>query len=144
MHRSLAARVMRRLVRCGAIGELSHIYCDLDDGPIHRMRPEQWLSPRGVPWQVHDEFRTGPVVHHLPYALNWAVLLAGPVVSTTGFTRTSIPVKSVDGPVLLGDNEVLRPQRSWPYHSTHRLNLVQGLRDLALSHVAEGSAARGY
>lgn len=95
VHRSLAARKIRQIMAGGSVGRLSHIYCDLDDGPLHRMNPREWLSPRQIPWPVEDEFRAGPVIHHMPYAATWAVAIGGAVRAIRGYT--SIATKSKFG-----------------------------------------------
>jgi predicted dehydrogenase len=93
VHRSPAGKVMRRMLRTGAIGPLSHVYCDLDDGPLHAMNPHEWFSPRGLPWPLTDEFETGSVVHHTPYVVAWATLFAGSITAVRGCTAVSEPDK---------------------------------------------------
>lgn len=93
VHRSAAARKLRQAVQSKRGGKLTHLYCDLDDGPLHRMHPETWLSPRQLPWPLKEEFETGAVVHHMPYALMWAVALGGPPVAIKGYTTVTTKVK---------------------------------------------------
>jgi len=87
---SIVGRRVRELVANGALGKVSHLYVDIDDGPLHRMNPESWRSDRGVPWPYHDEFADGPVVHHLPYAVAWAVSVAGTALEVIGMTRQAV------------------------------------------------------
>lgn len=83
------ARTLRALIGDGVLGTVSHIYCDLDDGPLHRMEPQLWRSARGLPWPYRSEFAEGPVLHHLPYAVSWAIALAGRAVEAVGMTRAA-------------------------------------------------------
>ncbi len=94
VHRSPAARRIRRRIRSRALGRITHLYCDLDDGPVHRWKPEEWRSPRGVRWPLEDEFGLGPVLHHAPYAAAWAIHVAGPVARIKGFTTTTVARKN--------------------------------------------------
>ncbi|MEV0083699.1 Gfo/Idh/MocA family oxidoreductase [Saccharopolyspora sp. NPDC050642] len=93
VHRSPAARYLLESIAGGRVGPVSHLYCDLDDGPLHRMSPHSWRSTRGVPWPLADEFGVGPVLHHLPYALTWAVALCGPVEHVQGHTAVRVESK---------------------------------------------------
>ena len=86
---TVVARTLRSLIRDGSLGTISHIYGELDDGPLHRMQPELWRSARGLPWPYRSEFAEGPVLHHLPYAVGWAIALAGRAVEVVGMTRTA-------------------------------------------------------
>jgi predicted dehydrogenase len=53
------------------------------------MNPQSWQSSREVPWPYQSEFTDGPIVHHLPYVVTWAVMLAGRAITALGVTRPS-------------------------------------------------------
>ena len=92
------ATAMRAAVRRGDIGTIRLAYAELDDGPIHRMRPESWASPAGTPWPWRSEFTTGCTVEHASYHLTWLVALFGSVTRVTAFSRAMVPDKHPDLP----------------------------------------------
>jgi predicted dehydrogenase len=96
-----AAAAMRAAVRRGDIGPIRLAYAELDDGPIHRMRPEGWASPAGTPWPWRDEFMTGCTVEHASYHLSWLVALFGSVTRVIAFSRAMVPDKHPDLPADL-------------------------------------------
>jgi predicted dehydrogenase len=89
---------VRRLVRAGEIGQVRVVYAELDDGPIHRMGPDDWVSPAGTPWPWRDEFQVGCTLEHAGYHLAWLVALFGSAISVTGFSATLAPEKHPDLP----------------------------------------------
>ena len=93
-----AATAMRTAVRRGDIGQVRLAYAELDDGPIHRMRPESWTSPAGTPWPWRNEFMTGCTVEHASYHLSWLVALFGSVTRVIAFSRAQVPDKHADLP----------------------------------------------
>jgi predicted dehydrogenase len=93
-----AATAMRTAVRRGDIGTIRIAYAELDDGPIHLMHPESWVSPAGTHWPWRDEFMVGCTVEHAGYHLSWLVALFGSVTRVIAFSRTLIPDKHPDLP----------------------------------------------
>lgn len=91
---SRIGKAFESLLASKALGTISHLYCDVDDGPLHRMNPESWRNSRGISWPYKSEFADGPVVHHLPYAVTWAVVLAGRAITAAGITNpAAVPEK---------------------------------------------------
>jgi predicted dehydrogenase len=95
---SESAEAMRAAVRRGDIGKVRLAYAELDDGPIHQMHPDKWVSPAGTPWPWRDEFTVGCTIEHASYPLTWLVALFGPVSSVAAFSTTIVPVKHPDLP----------------------------------------------
>jgi predicted dehydrogenase len=93
-----SAAAMRAAVSRGDIGQVRLAYAELDDGPIHQMRPDEWSSPAGTPWPWRDEFMVGCTTEHASYPLTWLVALFGPVASVTAFSTTIVPDKHPDLP----------------------------------------------
>lgn len=97
---SETAEALRTAARRGDIGTVRLAYAELDDGPIHRMHPDQWASPAGTPWPWMDEFMVGCTIEHASYPLTWLVAAFGPVATVTAFSTTIVPDKHPD---LAGD-----------------------------------------
>jgi len=95
---SESAHALRSAVRRGDIGTVRLAYAELDDGPIHRMDPDEWTSPAGTPWPWRDEFMVGCTVEHASYPLTWLVAAFGPVSSVTAFSTTIVTDKHPDLP----------------------------------------------
>ena len=95
------AAAMRAAVRRGDIGPVRLAYAELDDGPIHRMRPDRWASTAGTPWPWRNEFMTGCTVEHASYHLTWLVALFGSVVRLIAFSGVMVPDKHPDLPADL-------------------------------------------
>ncbi|WP_421666920.1 Gfo/Idh/MocA family protein [Pseudomonas chlororaphis] len=80
-----AAQTAWRAIRQGIIGTPRLVYANLDDGAVHRMAYDRWVTPRGLPWPHENEFRHGCVIEHAMYHLTWLVMMFGPVTSGTSF-----------------------------------------------------------
>jgi predicted dehydrogenase len=93
---SETAAALRTAVRRGDIGTVRLAYAELDDGPIHRMRPDEWASPAGTPWPWRDEFTVGCTIEHASYPLTWLVAAFGPVERVTAFSTTIVGDKHPD------------------------------------------------
>lgn len=91
-------QALRKALREDAIGKVRLVYAEIDDGPIHRMRPDTWESPAGTPWPWRDEFSVGCTMEHAGYHLTWLAALFGPARSVTAFSRTLVPEKHPDMP----------------------------------------------
>ena len=90
------AEALRGSLARNEIGPVRLVYAELDDGPIHRMHPEEWQSPRGTPWPWRDEFTVGCTMEHAGYHLTWLVALFGPAESVTAFASRRVPQKHHD------------------------------------------------
>lgn len=89
---------VQQLVRQGAVGQPKVVYAELDDNPIHLMRPQEWRSESGTPWPYENEFEVGCTLEHASYHVAMLAALFGPVVSLTPFAACLIPEKSPDLP----------------------------------------------
>ncbi len=102
---SAAVRTLQSGVESGLIGKPRLVYAEFDDGPIHLMRPETWVSPTGAPWPVMEEYETGCTREHAGYHLTWMCALFGPVTSMTAFSQVVTPQKT-DPPLETPDFSV--------------------------------------
>lgn len=91
---SAAVRTLQSGVESGLIGAPRLVYAEFDDGPIHLMRPETWVSPSGAPWPVMEEYETGCTREHAGYHLTWMCALFGPVTSMAAFSQVVTPQKT--------------------------------------------------
>src|SRR6476620_8917071 len=64
-----AAQTMWKVLRTKSIGSVRVVYAELDDGPIHRMPYNQWISETGASWPYKDEFEVGCTLEHAGYYL---------------------------------------------------------------------------
>lgn len=87
------ARALQAAIARGDIGTPRLVYAELDDGPVHRMQPENWASPEGTPWPWTDELAMGCTLEHAGYHLSWLVALFGSVENVTGFSHVLAPEK---------------------------------------------------
>ncbi len=72
-------------VEAGAVGAVRLVYAELDDNPIHLMRPEKWTNSHGVPWPVATEMETGCTLEHGSYHLTWLCAMFGPALEVNSF-----------------------------------------------------------
>lgn len=98
---SETAQAMRFAIARGDIGTVRLVYAELDDGPVHQMRPQEWASPQGTPWPWVDELATGCTLQHACYHLGWMTLMFGPIEAVSGISRTLDPDKGL-GPIAPG------------------------------------------
>jgi predicted dehydrogenase len=92
------AQALRGALEENVIGPVRLVYAELDDGPIHRMYPDDWASPHGTPWPWRDEFSVGCTIEHAGYHLTWLVALFGPAETVTAFSSRLVPHKHPDLP----------------------------------------------
>jgi predicted dehydrogenase len=83
-------------IRSGVIGRPVLAYAELDDGAIHQMPYQSWISASGARWPYADEARVGPVLEHSAYHLSWLTAFFGPAVEVTSFAELVYPGK-LDG-----------------------------------------------
>ncbi len=82
-----AAQTMLKAVRDQILGKPQLVYAELDDGMIHRIGYERWVTESGAQWPAEDEFQTGCTLEHAGYALTWLVAMFGPVRRVVSFAR---------------------------------------------------------
>jgi predicted dehydrogenase len=92
-----AAQTAWKALRDGRIGTPRLAYAELDDGPIHLLRPETWRSASGAPWPWRNELEVGSALEHAGYYVSWLLAFFGPVASVTAFNRLVLPDKGIDG-----------------------------------------------
>lgn len=88
-----SAQVVGKALASNEIGPVRLVYAELDDGPIHQMRPETWENRAGTPWPWRNEFSIGCTLEHAGYHLTWLVAFFGPARSVTAFSSCLIPEK---------------------------------------------------
>jgi predicted dehydrogenase len=87
------AQTIWRALRQGRLGKVRLVYAELDDGLMHRMPYNAWLSDSGTPWPFKDEFEIGCTVEHAAYYLTWLVAFFGPARSLTAWASVQVPDK---------------------------------------------------
>jgi predicted dehydrogenase len=87
------AQTLWHALRAGVIGRPLLAYAELDDGAIHQMAYQSWISASGAPWPYADEFRVGPVLEHALYHLTWLTAFFGPAAEVTAFSELFYPDK---------------------------------------------------
>lgn len=93
-----AAQRLWQAVRERELGTPRLVYAEIDDGLIHKMGYENWLSTSGTPWPAKDEFYTGCTLEHAGYMLSWLVAMFGPVTEVVSMASLCIPDKGGDTP----------------------------------------------
>ena len=99
-----AVSTIWKAIRDRAIGKPMLVYAELDDNPIHLMKPESWRSPTGAPWPYIEEFEQGCTFEHVGYHLVWICAMFGPATSVTAFSsalvkqKTNVPLSPDDTP----------------------------------------------
>jgi len=91
---SSSVRTLEAAIDEGLIGSPQLVYAEFDDGPIHLMRPEDWMSPSGAPWPMMEEYTTGCTREHAGYHLTWMCALFGPVTSIVAASHVVTPQKT--------------------------------------------------
>jgi predicted dehydrogenase len=93
-----AAQTLWRALRMGVVGTPRLIYSEIDDGMVHRLGYENWLTASNISWPAEDEFRTGCTLEHAGYALAWLAALFGPVRRVVSFATLVVPDKGARTP----------------------------------------------
>jgi predicted dehydrogenase len=86
-------QTLARLVRENVVGTPRLVYADIDDGPIHQLPYNTWISSAGVPWPAETEFRIGAVWEHAAYEVGFLTSVFGPAQSVTSFSHTLVTDK---------------------------------------------------
>jgi predicted dehydrogenase len=93
---SETAQSLWKALRENVVGKVRLVYAEMDDGMVHQMPYQQWLSASGIPWPSKDEFEVGCTFEHAGYYTTWLTAFFGPVVSVTAFSSCLIPDKVND------------------------------------------------
>lgn len=88
-----AAQTLMKAVRESVRGRPRLVYVELDDGMVHRIGHEGWITETGAVWPAEDEFATGCTLEHAGYALSWLVATFGPVRRLVTFAAVTVPDK---------------------------------------------------
>lgn len=95
------AQTVWRALRENRIGRVRLVYAEMDDGLVHRMPYQKWVSESGVPWPYKDEFEVGCTLEHAGYYVTWLTAFFGPAESVTAFSSCLIPDKGTDVPLTV-------------------------------------------
>ncbi len=93
------AQTIWKALREEKIGKVRVIYAEMDDGLIHLMPYQKWVSESGIPWPYKDEFEVGCTLEHAGYYLTWFPAFFGPAKSVTAFSACLIEDKKTDVPL---------------------------------------------
>lgn len=98
---SETAQTLWKALRENAVGPVRLVYAEMDDGLVHRMPYDQWLSESGTPWPYKDEFEVGCTLEHAGYYVTWLTAFFGPAETVTAFSACLIPAEDkVKGELL--------------------------------------------
>jgi predicted dehydrogenase len=92
---SETAQTMGKALRDGVVGTVRAVYAEMDDGLVHRMPHQRWLSDSGNPWPAKDEFEIGCTLEHAGYCLTWLCGFFGPARQVTALASVQIPDKGM-------------------------------------------------
>ena len=95
-----AARNLEYAVKTEVIGRPLLVYAELDDGLVHKMKYQKWISKSGAPWPYRDEFEVGCTLEHAAYYISWLVKIFGNISEIAGFSDCLIKDKLSNEPVL--------------------------------------------
>ncbi|MGF1588352.1 MAG: Gfo/Idh/MocA family protein [Pleurocapsa sp.] len=93
------AQTIWKALREEKVGKVYAVYSEMDDGLIHQMPYQSWLSQSGIPWPYKDEFEVGCTLEHAGYCLSWFPAFFGRAESVTGFSSTLIKDKKTNAPL---------------------------------------------
>jgi predicted dehydrogenase len=80
-------------------GAVKLVYAEIDDGLVHRMPYQHWISASGHPWPYKDEFEVGCTLEHAGYYIGWLTAYFGPAVSVNTFAACLYPDKEIKEPL---------------------------------------------
>ena len=93
---SETAQTVWKALRENIIGKVYLVYAEMDDGLVHKMPYQQWISSSGMPWPYKDEFEVGCTLEHAGYYVNWLTMFFGPAKSVTAFSSCLVKEKVQD------------------------------------------------
>jgi len=98
-----SCQTLWKAIRDQLAGSVRLVYCELDDGPIYKMSPENWQSVSGTPWPAKDEYEVGCTFEHAGYYLSWLIAFFGPVESLTASSHQLIESKGINHTLFPSD-----------------------------------------
>ena len=96
---SESAQTVWKALRENKVGKVRVVYAEMDDGLVHQMPYQKWLSESGTPWPYKDEFEVGCTLEHAGYYVNWLTAFFGPAETVSAFSSCLIPDKKTDLPI---------------------------------------------
>jgi predicted dehydrogenase len=96
---SETAQTVWKALREQKIGQVRLVYAEMDDGLVHRMPYQSWISESGIPWPYKDEFEVGCTLEHAGYYVTWLTAFFGPAETVTAFSACLVPDKQTDVPL---------------------------------------------
>lgn len=93
---SETAQTVWKALREEIVGKVYLVYAEMDDGLVHKMPYQQWVSSSGMPWPYKDEFEVGCTLEHAGYYVNWLTMFFGPAQSVTAFSACLVKDKVQD------------------------------------------------
>jgi predicted dehydrogenase len=93
---SETAQTLWKALRENVVGQVRLVYAEMDDGLLHKMPYQQWLSESGIPWPYKDEFEIGCTLEHAGYCVTWLTAFFGPAETVTAFSSCLVPDKETD------------------------------------------------
>ncbi|NMF85164.1 Gfo/Idh/MocA family oxidoreductase [Nodosilinea sp. P-1105] len=102
---SESAQTLWKALRQEVVGPVRLVYAEMDDGLVHKMPYQQWVSTSGIPWPFQDEFEVGCTLEHAGYYLTWLTMFFGPAASVTAFSSCLIPAADKHPEVTLSPSD---------------------------------------
>lgn len=93
------AQTIWKALREKKVGQVRLVYAEMDDGLVHKMPYQSWVSESGTPWPYKDEFEVGCTLEHAGYYVTWLTAFFGPAETVTAFSSCLIPDKETDVPL---------------------------------------------
>jgi len=87
------AQTLWRALREKCVGKVRLVYANIDDGMVHLLPTQEWVSSSGIPWPTKDEFEVGCTIQHAGYYVGWLVAFFGAATSVTSFGSIQIEDK---------------------------------------------------
>ena len=96
---SESAQTLWKALREDLIGSVRVVYCEMDEGMMHKGEYRKWKSTSGTRWPAKDEFEVGCTFEHAGYYLTWLTMIFGPAKKVTAFSSCLIKDKKTDIPL---------------------------------------------
>jgi predicted dehydrogenase len=96
---SETAQTIWKALRENQIGTVRLVYAEMDDGLVHQMPYQKWVSESGIAWPYKDEFEVGCTLEHAGYYVTWLTAFFGPAETVTAFSSCLVPDKQTDVPL---------------------------------------------
>ncbi|MCP4177505.1 MAG: Gfo/Idh/MocA family oxidoreductase [bacterium] len=95
------AQTLWKALRNKEIGDVHLVYAEIDDGLIHKMDYENWITEYNIAWPHEEEFEIGCTLEHTAYVLTWLTAFFGPVKTVTAFSSCRIKDKKTEMPLKI-------------------------------------------